>query len=643
MLVPWIAGATLDARRRGARRAGRGPGAPWAGWPWGWPSAPPSGCPALLEQRGGAGRTGAACPYLRFERSLWPFPLDLRWTYPLSRSGSGARPEASVRPDRPPRRRRRASGPGDPAPAGRRAGPGAGARTGPPVPGGAGGRSPASWWRRITWLLNGTWSRPVWEHRAPAGQRAVRLAPLGPFSLGGGGGRRVAVRRLRPAPGTGAGPWGGCSPASWPSTPSPCARPRPGPGRPRSSIPGGSQGQGGRGDDPGGAGGDDQHGGVPAPGGRLRRAPWRRTQGSREAYEAPLPRRGLDRRPGVAVPGDGAGAPGRGTPRRGRAAEVEVGGSGAGRGGLPHPRLSRGGAAYVDGRPAPRTGHRPWTARGPAGARLRRGRRPARRPHRRAGSGEHPLAASRPGRCWRSPAPPGRRCWPAGPSPRPESLSARCSPPVRLRAGRGLPARRRRAGGRCAPGGFPAADLPRAPRRSSSICPPRCSPARAGRRPPGWSRQTLNGQTRGMARLRAPRPASAPNWTVPHRAVFQVGLGVEPPPPGGSDERGVRFTVEVPIGGRRRPRAAARRGAAPPGAARRPGGGASSSSTWARRRAGDHARATGGRPARGTVRDGDRARRVGRPDGLRRPLRALPAVSTGDLPAFVPPPAPIGS
>ena len=92
MLVPWIGGAVLDAPR-GARRAGlgralTGVGAGLALSAFFW-------LPALAEQRDVHVDLGRLA-YLRFDRSLWPLPLDLSWTYPLPRSGSGDSPKASA-------------------------------------------------------------------------------------------------------------------------------------------------------------------------------------------------------------------------------------------------------------------------------------------------------------------------------------------------------------------------------------------------------------------------------------------------------------------------------------------------------------------------------------------------------------------
>ena len=176
MLVPWIAGATLGLapgeRRAGAGRALGGVALGLAVSAFVW-------LPALLEQ--GAVRVELGqLPYLRFERSLWPFPLDLRWTFPAPRSSSSESPRASVAQVAllcagagvwaAGILRRRSAG---------RAGPGA--RTGPPAPWGAVGAAVLV--AATTWLLNGTWSRPVWETvpLLASVQFAWRL--WGPFSL----------------------------------------------------------------------------------------------------------------------------------------------------------------------------------------------------------------------------------------------------------------------------------------------------------------------------------------------------------------------------------------------------------------------------------------------------------------------------
>jgi hypothetical protein len=166
MLVPWIAGATLGlapgGRRAGAGRAlgGVALGLAISAFVW---------LPALLEQ--GAVRVELGqLPYLRFERSLWPFPLDLRWTFPAPRSSSSESPRASVAQVAllcagagvwaAGILHRRSAG---------RAGTGA--------------VSAAVLVAATTWLLNGTWSRPVWESvpLLASVQFAWRL--WGPFSL----------------------------------------------------------------------------------------------------------------------------------------------------------------------------------------------------------------------------------------------------------------------------------------------------------------------------------------------------------------------------------------------------------------------------------------------------------------------------
>ena len=167
-------------------------------------------------------------------------------------------------------------------------------------------------------------------------------------------------------------------------------------------------------DDPGGAGGDDQHGGVPAPGGHLRRPPGHASGGAGRPTRARFP--------------GGGWIAGRVWPYTGEVrvrqvwdAPARTRGRGAGRRASARPEVAfhtlafPGWRAYVDGRRAPyrtppvdratRLGHGFVVVDVPPGA-----------AHRRARPGQHPLA-ERPGRSWRSPAPPCWRCSPAGQRP----------------------------------------------------------------------------------------------------------------------------------------------------------------------------------------------------------------------------------
>jgi hypothetical protein len=173
MLVPWLAGAVLDvppgARRAGIGRALTGVGLGLALSAFAW-------LPAVSELSAVHVELGRL-PYLTFERSLWPLPLDPNWMSPRP-GGSSEAPRASVSQAVFLAGSVLVGVAGWAASRGARKG---GVARGEAVPWGAVGA--AGMVAGVTWYLNGTWSRPVWETAPLLANIQFAWRLWGPFSL----------------------------------------------------------------------------------------------------------------------------------------------------------------------------------------------------------------------------------------------------------------------------------------------------------------------------------------------------------------------------------------------------------------------------------------------------------------------------